>query len=350
MTITTDDPFTPGELAGLRSACQGAVRVPGEDRYQEEVATWNLAVRLRPDLVVGARTADDVVTAVRWAARLGLAVGVNATGHGAVPNADGALLINTCRLSRITVDPGHATAIVGAGARMGDVTAAAARYGLEPVQGSSGSAGAAGFTLGGGLGVMSRTFGLAADRVLSINVVTSDGQLRTVDADRHPELFWALRGGKGDFGVVTSYRTALERLAAFYGGGIFFDGAHAADVLHVYRHWITGVTERTSASVALLHRRPIPPCPSRSAAGTSLTCGWRTPATARREPGSPAASAPPRQCCWTRSVTCRQPRSTSSTRTRPCQPLPTSGDACSTSSRRTPSMPWCGKPPRPAAR
>ena len=261
MTITTDDPFTPGQLASLRSACHGAVSVPGEDHYQEEVATWNLAVRLRPALVVGARTADDVVAAVRWAARLGLAVGVNATGHGAVPNADGALLINTRRLSRITIDPGHATATVGAGARMGDVTAAAARYGLAPVQGSSGSAGAAGFTLGGGLGVLSRRFGLAADRVLSIDVVTSDGRLRTVDADRHPELFWALRGGEGNFGVVTSYRTTLVRLSTFYGGGIFFDGAHAADVLHAYRHWITGLTEQTSASVALLHLPPDPAVP-----------------------------------------------------------------------------------------
>ena len=261
MTITTDDPFTPGQLASLRSACQGAVSVPGENPYQEEVATWNLAVRLRPALVVGARTTDDVVAAVRWAARLGLAVGVNATGHGAVPNADGALLINTRRLSRITIDPGHATATVGAGARMGDVTAAAARYGLAPVQGSSGSAGAAGFTLGGGLGVLSRRFGLAADRVLSIDVVTSDGRLRTVDADRHPELFWALRGGKGNFGVVTSYRTSLVRLSTFYGGGIFFDGAHAADVLHAYRHWITGLTEQTSTSVALLHLPPDPAVP-----------------------------------------------------------------------------------------
>jgi FAD/FMN-containing dehydrogenase len=261
VTTTTDYPFTPGELAGLRSACAAVVAAPGDDRYDEEVATWNLAVRLRPGLAVGARTADDVVNAVRWAARLGVAIGVNATGHGAVPNADGALLINTSRLAQVTIDPVSATATVGAGARMGAVTAAAARHGLTPVQGSSGSAGAAGFTLGGGLGVLSRTFGLAADRVLSIDVVTSDGQLRTVDADHHPELFWALRGGKGNFGVVTSYRTALEPLAAFYGGGIFFDGAHAADVLHAYRRWISGLTERTSSSVALLHLPSDPAVP-----------------------------------------------------------------------------------------
>ena len=92
-------------------------------------------------------------------------------------------------------------------------------------------------------------------------MVTSDGRLRTVDADRHPELFWALRGGKGNFGVVTSYRTSLVRLSTFYGGGIFFDGAHAADVLHAYRHWITGLTEQTSTSVALLHLPPDPAVP-----------------------------------------------------------------------------------------
>jgi hypothetical protein len=261
MTVETDYPFTPGQLASLRSACDGIVAVPGEDGYDEEVATWNLAVQLRPALAVGAGTVGDVATVVRWAARRGMAVGVNSTGHGAVPNADGALLISTRRLSQITIDPVSATATVGAGARMGDITAAAAPYGLAPIQGSSGSAGAAGFTLGGGLGVMSRMFGLAADRVLSIDVVTSDGRLRTVDADHHPELFWALRGGMGNFGVVTSYRTALEQLTTFFGGGIFFDGAHAVDVLHAHRRWITGLTEQTSSSVALLRLPPDPAVP-----------------------------------------------------------------------------------------
>ncbi len=261
MTIDTGHPFTSGQLAGLRSAVSGAVTVPGQDGYDEEVATWNLAVRLRPAVTVGARTADDVVNTVRWAARLGLAVGVNATGHGPADNADGAVLISTRHLAQITIDPAGATATVAAGARIGDLTAAAAPYGLAPVQGSSGSVGAAGFTLGGGLGVMSRTFGLAADRVLSIDVVTSDGCLRTVDADHHPELFWALRGGAGNFGVVVSYRTALERLSSFYGGGLFFDGEHAREVLHAYRSWVGGLTERTSSSVGLLNLPPDPAVP-----------------------------------------------------------------------------------------
>lgn len=261
MTTKIDRPFTCADVARLRSSCAGIVATPDDDAYAAEVSTWNRAVELRPAVVVGAANVDDVVRAVRWAAELGLAIGVNATGHGAVPNADGALLINTRRMSEVMIDVASATATVSAGARLRDLTAAAAPYGLACVQGSSSSAGAVGFTLGGGLGVMSRTFGLATDRVLSIDVVTADGRLRTVDPNHHPDLFWALRGGKGNLGVVTSYRTALERLSTFYGGGLFFAGDHASVVLRGYRQWITEYTESTSSSVALLHLPPDPRLP-----------------------------------------------------------------------------------------
>jgi FAD/FMN-containing dehydrogenase len=234
------------------------VLTPNEPGYADEVGTWNLSVRLRPAVVVGAAGPEDVVRAVRWATERGLAIGVNATGHGAVPNADGALLVTTHRMAQVSVDPILATATVAAGARMRDVTAAAAPYGLAPVQGSTGLAGAVGYTLGGGLGVMSRTFGLAVDHVTTIDVVTLDGRLRTVDSDHDPDLFWALRGGRANFGIVTSYRTMLQRLSTFFGGGLFFDGADAGSVLHEYRAWIAGHSDRTSSSVALL-RLPADP-------------------------------------------------------------------------------------------
>ncbi|WP_191907984.1 FAD-binding oxidoreductase [Nocardioides cynanchi] len=261
MTTRIDQPFTAADLSGLRSACTGPVLTPDQPGYADEVATWNLSVRLRPAVVVGAAGPDDVVAAVRWATERGLAIGVNATGHGAVPNADGALLVSTRRMTSVRVDPVLGTATVAAGARMRDVTAAAAPYGLAPVQGSTGSAGAVGYTLGGGLGVMSRTFGLAVDHVTTIDVVTLDGRLRTVDADHDADLFWALRGGRGNFGVVTSYRTMLQRLSTFYGGGLFFDGADAGEVLHRYRAWIADHSDRTSSSVALLRLPPDPRLP-----------------------------------------------------------------------------------------
>ncbi|HEY0811988.1 MAG TPA: FAD-binding protein [Pseudonocardia sp.] len=252
MTTTLDPTIRQADITRLRASLDAVIAVPGDVHYDDEVSTWNSSVTLRPAVVIGARTPEDVVTAVAWAVDLGLPVGVNATGHGAVANAAGALLINTSRLSAVSIDVATATATVGAGARIRDVAVAAARYGWACVQGSTSSTGAVGFTLGGGLGVLSRTFGLAADHVLSIDVVTPDGRLRTVDADHTPDLFWALRGGKGNFGVVTSYRTALITRSTCYGGGIFFDGVDAPAVLHHYRHWITGHTDDTSSSVALL--------------------------------------------------------------------------------------------------
>jgi hypothetical protein len=261
VTTRIDQPFTAADLSRLRASCTGVVLVPDEPGYADEVGTWNLSVRLRPAVVVGAAGPEDVVRAVRWATERGLALGVNATGHGAVPNVHGALLVTTHRMAQVSVDPILATATVSAGARMRDVTAAAAVYGLAPVQGSTGSAGAVGYTLGGGLGVMSRTFGLAVDHVTTIDVVTLDGRLRTVDPDHDPDLFWALRGGRGNFGIVTAYRTMLQRLSTFYGGGLFFDGAHAGSVLHDYRAWIAGHSDRTSSSVALLRLPPDPRLP-----------------------------------------------------------------------------------------
>ncbi len=261
MTTNLDQAIGHNDIAALRGSLDAVVAVPGDDHYAEEVSTWNNAVSLQPAVVVGARTPKDVITEVNWATDLGLPIGVNATGHGAVANAKGALLINTRRLSAVNIDVTNATATVGAGARLQDVTAAAARYGWACVQGSTGSTGAVGFTLGGGLGVLSRTFGLAADHVLSIDVVTADGQLRTVDAVQTPDLFWALRGGRGNFGVVTSFRTALITRSSCYGGGLFFDGADAAAVLHSYRSWVADHTDDTSSSVALLRLPPDPGLP-----------------------------------------------------------------------------------------
>jgi FAD/FMN-containing dehydrogenase len=237
------------------------VRLPGEDGYQRAVGTWNTGVRLRPAAVLSAHTAVDVVAGVRWAAQRTMPVGAHATGHGAVANADGALLINTSQLNSVEVDAQARTVTAGAGARLAALTTAAAPHGLAALQGSSGSVSVAGFVSGGGLAVLSRTYGLAADHVRSIDVVNADGELHRVDAGHEPDLFWALRGGKGNFGVITAICMSLIPLTSFYGGGVFFDGAHAPAVLHAYRRWIASHTERTSSSVALLRLPPDPALP-----------------------------------------------------------------------------------------
>ena len=249
------------DVDALKAAVAAPVWQPGEAGYADAVSAWNVGVQLRPAAVLVAHTAGDVATAVRWAARRGVPIGAHATGHGAVPNADAALLINTSALTGVDIDACQGVATVGAGLRVGSLTTAAAAHGLATLQGSSGSVSVAGFVSGGGLAVLSRTYGLAADHVLSMDVVTADGALHTVDADHDPDLFWALRGGKGNFGVITALALSLIPLTSFYGGGVYFDGADAPAVLHSYRRWIASHTDRTSSSVALLRLPPDPALP-----------------------------------------------------------------------------------------
>ncbi|NED63949.1 FAD-binding oxidoreductase, partial [Streptomyces sp. SID10244] len=173
----------------------GPVLTPTDPGYADELAGFNLAGVQTPDIVVGATSADDVAAAVRHARGHGLRVGVRATGHGPVIEGDGHLTITTSRMNEVIVDPAAKTARVGAGARWRDLVAATAPHGLTGLVGSSSSVGVVGYTLGGGLSPLGRQFGYAADRVRSIEVVTADGIIRTVDAGAGSDLFWALLGG-----------------------------------------------------------------------------------------------------------------------------------------------------------
>lgn len=239
----------------------GAVFRPGDEGYDEERRGFNLAVDHHPALVVGATRAEDVVAAVRYAAEAGLGVGVQATGHGPAVPADGQLLISTRRMVGVRVDPVARTATVDAGTRWVDVVAAAAPYGLAPLNGSSADVGAVGYLLGGGLAVLGRRFGYAADHVRRFEVVTADGELRGVSPESEPDLFWALRGGKGNFGVVTSMEIELFPVATLYGGGLYFDADTAAAALHAYREWTGTVSEEMSSSVMLTRFPDLPEVP-----------------------------------------------------------------------------------------
>src|SRR5262245_18097994 len=199
MTIDQSD------LDMLTKEVTGPVLVAGDERYAEECTPWNLAIAHHPDVVVGATDTADVQAAVRFAETHNRPVAVLATGHGAAVPADGAVLINVHRMDGIVIDPARRTATVGAGVRMQSLIDMAAEVGLAPVCGSSPSVGVVGFTLGGGLSpALGRAYGYAADHVRAAEIVTADGQVRHVDAETEPDLFFAIRGGKGNFGVVTS--------------------------------------------------------------------------------------------------------------------------------------------------
>lgn len=239
----------------------GPVFRPGDEGYDAERRGYNLALDHRPALVVGAVDAADVAAAVRHAAEAGLGVAVQATGHGVSVPTDGQLVVSTARMDGVRVDPVARTAQVGAGARWHQVIAAAAPHGLAPLSGSNPDVGAVGYTLGGGIGLLGRRYGYAADHVRRFELVTADGRLLEVTAESEPELFWALRGGKDNFGVVVSMEIDLVPVERLFGGGLYFPGESAAQVLHGWAAWTRTVPEEMSSSIQLIHYPDLPVLP-----------------------------------------------------------------------------------------
>jgi FAD/FMN-containing dehydrogenase len=246
----------------LADRVRGPVLVPGDQGYDAECAGFNQSVQHHPTVIVGATDVADVRAAVDFAASHNLPVAVQATGHGPSVAADSALLISTRLVTEVRIDPLARTASVAAGVRWEQVIREAAAFGLAPLNGSSHLVGVVGYTLGGGIGPLARAYGYAADRVRQIDVVTADGQPRQATAERHPDLFWALRGGKGNFGVVTSIEFDLVPIGRLYGGGLYFPGEQAAEVLHAYRAWTRSVPETMTSSVALIRFPPLPEVPA----------------------------------------------------------------------------------------
>ncbi|MEV7676755.1 FAD-binding oxidoreductase [Streptomyces sp. NPDC088752] len=244
----------------LAQRVDGPVFLPSDPGAAGELFGFNVAARHAPSVIVGATSAEDVAHAVAFAASQGLQVSVLATGHTGTPREG--VVITTRRMADVSVDVASATARVSAGAVWQQVLDAATPHGLAPLNGSSPLVGVVGYTLGGGVGPLLRSYGAAADHVLRIEVVTADGEIRTVSPYEDPDLFSALLGGgKGSLGVVTAIEFRLAPVARLYGGGIYYSGDHASEVLHAYRQWSAGLSEATSTSIALLRLPPLPEIP-----------------------------------------------------------------------------------------
>jgi FAD/FMN-containing dehydrogenase len=249
---------TVAEARALRAAVDGIVLIPGDDAYVGECAGYNLAAPRRPAVVVGVASGADVSSAVRFGLEQGLPVGVMATGHGASVPADEAVLVTTRRMNAVSVDPVARTARAEAGARWGQVIDAAAPYGLAPLAGSSPLVGVVGYTLGGGLSpIHGRAHGYAADHVQAIEIVTADGRLTRLTAEWDADLFWAVRGGKDNFGIVTAIEFALFEIPQLYGGALYFPGESAPGVLQAYAELAPGLPEEMTLSVALMRLPPL---------------------------------------------------------------------------------------------
>ena len=250
MTIAQTSPAAV-PFAELDALTIGTVAVPGDTAYDALVSPWNLAVPVQPAAVLAAFDAQDVVEAVQFAARHGMRVTPQATGHGPMAELTTELLVTTKELDEVVIHPEEGWARTGAGVKWLAVVEAAAPYGLAPLSGSITDVGIVGYTTGGGLGPMARTHGLAIDKVRAIEVVTGDGVLRRVTPTEHPELFFALRGAKGMLGIVTAIEFDLVEQPRFYGGSTWFDGADAPAVIDAWRAWSAELPEEGTTSFAL---------------------------------------------------------------------------------------------------
>ncbi|GAA3204836.1 FAD-binding oxidoreductase [Nonomuraea roseoviolacea] len=258
------EPAAWHDVVSLGASIRGRTLLPGDDGFEQACSGWLLTVEHRPAAVVVAADADDVAAAVRFAAEAGRPVAVQSTGHGKSVPADGAVFVATGELRELSVDPRAGTARIGAGLRWDEVIGAAAEHGLAPLCGSSGQVGVMGFLTGGGLPLTGRTYGFAADRVRSLDVVTADGLLRTVSPTQEPDLFWAVRGGKSNFGIVVAAEIELLPLRSLYGGRLHYpveNREHAAHVLRSYLAWAKEQPEEMSSSVTLLRFPDAPQLP-----------------------------------------------------------------------------------------
>ena len=236
----------------LRTAGVARVYQPTDAAYAAAVSGFDVGTPMRPDVVVDAQGAADIASAVAVAAEYELPVTVLGSGHGRLHSLDGGLAITTRTLAEVQVDVAARTARIGAGCTWDPVLAAVTPHGLAAACGSAPSVGVAGFLLGGGIGPLVSTLGFGSDYVRSIEMVTpADGRL-TVTANEHPDLYWAARGGKGGFGIVTAVTVDLLPLVSVVGGGLYFSAADARAVLYAYCDWADALPPSSTASFAML--------------------------------------------------------------------------------------------------
>jgi FAD/FMN-containing dehydrogenase len=244
----------------LRERARGAVIEPGDDAYDEARTVYNAMIDRRPRAVVRCSDAGDVMAAVDYARENGLALAVRGGGHS-VPGfgtvVDG-VVADLSGMRGVRVDPAARTARAEGGATWGDFNHATGAFGLATTGGIISTTGVGGLTLGGGIGYLTRGHGLSCDNLLSADVVTADGRMVRASETDNPDLFWAIRGGGGNFGVVTSFEFRLHPVTNIYGGVRFFELAETANVLRFYREFIAGAPPELGAFPAFQIAPPLP--------------------------------------------------------------------------------------------
>jgi FAD/FMN-containing dehydrogenase len=266
------------QLEQLRASVRGAVIQRGDDRYESARAVYNGMIDKRPALIVRAVDVADVIAGVDYARTNNLLTAIRGGGHngGGLGTCDDGLVIDLSMMKGIRVDPIARTVRVAAGCVWGDVDHATHPYGLAVPTGFISSTGVGGLTLGGGIGYLTRCCGLTVDNLLSADVVLADGTIVTADETRLPDLFWALRGGGGNFGVVTSFEFRAHPVRTLYAGPTFWPLEQSAEVLRAYRDFIVAAPDYVNGFFAFLTIPPSPMFPDhlhlKKVCGVMWTC------------------------------------------------------------------------------
>src|SRR3954452_16217582 len=251
------------ELRTLKALSSGAVVSPADSGYDEARAAWNLAADQRPAAVAIPENESDIAVAVAYAREAGLRVSVQGTGHNPLPLGDmsGSILIRTHRMRQVDIDPTARCARVQAGAIWSDVSVPASAHGLAPLSGSSPDVGVVGYSLGGGIGYLGRKHGIQTNSVTAIELVTAGGEHVRVDHQHDADLFWALRGGGGNYGVVTAMEFKLYPVSALYGGWLAWPWEQAHEVISRWVEWTRTTPDEVTSMARILQLPPFPDIP-----------------------------------------------------------------------------------------
>jgi FAD/FMN-containing dehydrogenase len=270
-------------VESFRDSFEGEVILPGDSGYDEARSVWNGDIDRRPAAIARCTTPEHVARAIEFARGEDVELSVRGGGHnfGGSAVVDDGLMIDLSRMNDVTVDPEARRARCGGGATWADLDAATQAHGLAVTGGFISHTGIGGLTLGGGMGWLTRKAGLSIDNLISAQIVLADGRIVTVSADEHPDLFWAIRGGGGNFGVVTEFQFALHEVGPLVNLALFFWGVHqSVDALRLSRDVLAALPEGVGALIAGLSAPPAPFVPQQfqMAPGFALLlAGWGTP-------------------------------------------------------------------------
>jgi FAD/FMN-containing dehydrogenase len=255
--------LTDKQAQELRSKLRGPLFTPSDDGYHQARAVYNAMIDKRPALIAQCVDVADVITAVDFGHKTGLTIAVRGGGHNGpgLGTVDDGLVIDLRRMKGIWVDPAKRIARVQGGSTWGDVDHATHAFGLATPSGFISTTGVGGLTLGGGIGYLSRRYGLTIDNLLGVDMVLADGRFVTASKDENPDLFWAVRGGGGNFGVVTSFEYRLHPVSTVYGGPMLWPLERAAELMHLWQNYILEAPEDVNGWFAFLTVPPGPPFP-----------------------------------------------------------------------------------------